>query len=79
LASCQNLQYGIQDAVQIFTEIFCKKPQNKVAVLLREAILSAVSPVCFGVGEMLIAVELESLIARTIRLPSSVLRHGSAV
>jgi len=45
LASCQNLQYGIQNAVQVLTKIFCKKPQNKIAVLLQEAILSAVSSV----------------------------------
>jgi hypothetical protein len=57
LASCQNLQYGIQDSVQIFAKIFCKKPQNKIAVLLQEAILSAVSSVRFGIGKMLLSIE----------------------
>ena len=52
-----GLQYGIQDAIQIFTKIFCKKPQNKIAVLLQEAILSAVSSIRFGVGKMLFSVE----------------------
>ena len=57
MAPCQNLQYRIQNAVQIFTKIFCKKPQNKIAVLLQETILSAVSSVRFGVGEMPLSVQ----------------------
>ena len=57
MASCQRLQYGVQDAVQILTKIFCKKPQNKIAVLLQETILSAVSSVRFGVGKMLFSVQ----------------------
>ncbi len=41
----------------------CKKPQNKIAVLLLpEAILSAVSPVRFGIGKMLFSVELDVVI-----------------
>jgi hypothetical protein len=67
LTRYQRLQYGIQDAVQIFAAIFSKKPQNKIAVLLQEAILSAVSPVRLGVGKMLFSV-LNSTTRRARRL-----------
>ena len=60
MTSCDGLQYGIQYAIQILTKIFCKKPQDKVAVLLQEAILSAVSSVRFGVGEMLFSVQFNN-------------------
>ena len=53
----QRLEYRIQNAIEIPTEVLCKKPQNKVTVLLKEAIFPAVTSIGFSVGEVLGAVQ----------------------
>jgi len=38
---------------------FCEEPQCKIAILLKEHILTAVAPVCLGVGKMLSSVQFD--------------------
>ena len=45
----QGLQDRVQDLVKAHTYILCKEPQHEVAVLLEQAVLSAVASVSFRV------------------------------
>jgi hypothetical protein len=47
----------IQNVIEPFTNVFRKKPQNEVPVLLQECVFPAISPIGFGIGQVLRAVE----------------------
>ena len=56
-APCQRLQYRIQNAIKILTDILCQKPQNEITVLLQQPVFSAITAVGFRIREMLRAIE----------------------
>jgi hypothetical protein len=42
---CQDLQDRVQDLLKTYTYILCKEPQHELAILLEQAVLSAVASV----------------------------------
>jgi hypothetical protein len=71
----------IQHFIKPFSNIFCKKPKYKIAILLQESILSPVAPVRFHSGKMLFAVQLNRysrIRAQQVHLhpPQTVERNG---
>jgi hypothetical protein len=59
----------VQHFIKTLSNIFCKKPQHKIAILLQQSILTPVTPVCFGAGKMLLPVQLNSY-ARPRKVPA---------
>jgi len=56
----QSAENPVQHFIKTLSNIFRKKPQHKIAILLQQSILTPVTPVCFGVCEMLFPVQLNS-------------------
>jgi hypothetical protein len=57
LPAGQRLQDRIQDGIEVLANIFRKEAQNKIAILLQQAVLSAIATIGSGVRKMLRAVE----------------------
>jgi hypothetical protein len=55
----QRCQDCIQNVIESFADILRQKPQNEISVLLQESILPTISPVRFGIGQVLRAVEFD--------------------
>jgi hypothetical protein len=55
----QRSQDGVQYEVQLFTNILSQEPQHEVPILLKQVILSAVTPVRDGIIKMLPTIQFD--------------------
>ena len=53
----QRSQNGIQNLVEILANVLGEKPEDQIAVLLKQGIFSTISPVGVRVAQMLAAVQ----------------------
>jgi len=59
LLMSQGSKNGIQNLVQVLADILCQESQNKVPVLLKRTILSAVTAIGISVREMLCSIQFD--------------------
>jgi hypothetical protein len=57
-ASSQSVQAGVQHQIQLLADVFGEEPQDEVAVLLKELVLSSVAAVGGRIRGVLRAVEV---------------------
>ena len=52
-------QDGIQNLIEILTDVFGQEAEDPVAVLLQQSILATITPVGVGVAQMLPAIQFD--------------------
>jgi hypothetical protein len=55
----QSALDGVQDIVQVLAEVFGKESEDEITVFLECDVLPTVTPVSFGVGQMLRSVQFD--------------------
>ena len=59
LSAREGAENTIQHVVQLLADIFCQKTQHKIAALLKQGILAAITAVGIRVGEVLRAIQFD--------------------
>ena len=52
-------QDGIQNLIEILTNVFGKEAEDQIAVFLQQSILATITPVCIRVAQMLATIQFD--------------------